>query len=344
MNPFDALLAKLGPEIQDPEEETAVLFSQTLPTATNLGFIDPRASVLEIALPIHRSTSSSPSPSSGPKSHSSSPSTPQSLTLTINQSPTLLTSTLPGGTTGAVVWSVTPHFASFLSSPSNLFFASGILSRRSRVLELGAGVSGVVALAMAPRVKAYVATDMEYVLRLLRRNVAENMETVFASGNGNGPRSGGGRKGGGGGGKAPRVKKQTQTQTQDDTGNVSILPLDWEEDSVEGLAHQLSSSSSTTDPSFDVVLACDCIYNDALIEPFVDTCYNACFLRQQNQGEAESTPTVCIVAQQLRSSEVFEAWLEAFCRKFRCWQVPDEMVPEGLREGRGFVVHVGVVR
>lgn len=61
------------------------------------------------------------------------------------------------------------------------------------------------------------------------------------------------------------------------------------------------------------------------------------------RGEAAGK-TVCIIAQQLRSDQVFEAWLAAFAEAFRVWRVPDELAGEGLRGGEGFVVHVGVLR
>jgi hypothetical protein len=54
--------------------------------------------------------------------------------------------------------------------------------------------------------------------------------------------------------------------------------------------------------------------------------------------------TVCIIAQQQRSDEVFEAWLTAFKEPFRVWRVPDELAGEGLKGGEGFMVHVGVLR
>jgi hypothetical protein len=98
-----------------------------------------------------------------------------------------------------------------------------------------------------------------------------------------------------------------------------------------------------------VVIACDCIYNESLIEPLNGTCKALCRLRPSSadgdgNGEREGGPTLCIVAQQLRSPDVFEAWLKSFNEKFVVWQVPDSMVGEGLGEGSGFVVHVGVVR
>ncbi|KAF3360118.1 Phosphoenolpyruvate carboxykinase [ATP] [Verticillium dahliae VDG1] len=96
--------------------------------------------------------------------------------------------------------------------------------------------------------------------------------------------------------------------------------------------------------SFDLVVACDCIYNDALVEPLVQTSVDACLLRRRDEGATAREPTLCIVAQQLRSPEVFEAWLKAFHRRFRVWRVPDQVVGEGLAVGSGFVVHVGILR
>jgi hypothetical protein len=92
--------------------------------------------------------------------------------------------------------------------------------------------------------------------------------------------------------------------------------------------------------SFDAVVACDCIYNEALIEPFVATCADLCRLR----GEETEEPCVCVIAQQLRDPLVFEAWLVRFARSFHTWRVPDALLSEGLRSGTGFVVHVGVLR
>ena len=93
--------------------------------------------------------------------------------------------------------------------------------------------------------------------------------------------------------------------------------------------------------AIDAVIACDCIYNEALIEPFVRTCAETC---QLANVESIGKPTVCIIAQQLRSDIVFEAWLSAFHKVFRVWRVPDEFVSEGLMGCSGFVVHIGVLR
>jgi hypothetical protein len=102
--------------------------------------------------------------------------------------------------------------------------------------------------------------------------------------------------------------------------------------------------------SFDVVLACDCIYNEALVEPFVTTCVDLCRLRAaETEADTEAAgqgvePTVCVVAQHLRDPLVFEAWATRFTASFHTWRVPDEMLVPGLRSNSGFVVHVGVLR
>lgn len=55
-------------------------------------------------------------------------------------------------------------------------------------------------------------------------------------------------------------------------------------------------------------------------------------------------PTICVITQQLRSPDVFEAWLTDFMAAFSVWSVPDAMLTDGLKENSGFVVHVGVLR
>lgn len=69
------LLARLGPEVEDPDEETFILFADKRPEAQNLGFIDAHAAVLDLTV--------------------------AGRDLTIHQSPAVLTSNRSGGTTGA---------------------------------------------------------------------------------------------------------------------------------------------------------------------------------------------------------------------------------------------------
>lgn len=68
------LLETLGEEIDDPETESFLLFSQSIPSQ-NLGFVDSKATLLELTI--------------GDRD------------LSITQSPTILSSNRGGGTTGA---------------------------------------------------------------------------------------------------------------------------------------------------------------------------------------------------------------------------------------------------
>ena len=124
--------------------------------------------------------------------------------------------------------------------------------------------------------------------------------------------------------------------------NIKIVHLDWETSLISPILLDscFSGPNFPQDTSLDLILACDCIFNEALIGPFVRTCADLCRLPR-----AESSPrSVCIIAQQLRSHMVFEAWLFAFHQKFRVWRVPDEKLHEGMGGSSGFVIHIGLLR
>ena len=176
------------------------------------------------------------------------------------------------------------------------------------------------------------------MLKLLRQNIEGNLPSSSSSS------SGAGRSGNGGAGsnasKKPRSKKKpppTHTHENPSTPRVLTLELDWEHTSVSWLPSHVGLVEGA---GLDLLIACDCIYNESLIEPLNSTCAQLCKLRDATSDR----PTVCLVAQQLRSHDVFEAWLRSFHERFHVWQVPDGLLDEGLREGSGFIVHVGVVR
>lgn len=125
---------------------------------------------------------------------------------------------------------------------------------------------------------------------------------------------------------------------------IHFTPLDWETDEVT------PALTGGRQRSFDVVVACDCIYNEALVDPLVSTCADVCRLRlleiSEDELEASTSPgpCVCVIAQQLRDDQVFEAWMTRFCESFQAWRVPDHLLTEGLRSGSGFVVHMGILK
>ncbi|ODA76215.1 hypothetical protein RJ55_08060 [Drechmeria coniospora] len=300
----------LDDEVEDADEETFLLYSQPLPSQ-DLGFIDPKARCLEIAI--------------------------GNRTFTIHQSPTVLSSTRAGGTTGAVVWKVTPIFASWLSQPANPLLE--FLRRRPSVVELGCGISPLCALALRPFVSTYLLTDQPYVQRLVTQNLAEN------------PPPSAGRRG-----------RRGRADDPSHHGEVLFRTLDWETDEVRSVFVDRAMRSG-----FDAIISCDCVFNYALVAPFVQTCADLCLLRARDadaDGDAEDEgqvdddddgddegrvkrrrrPCLCIVAQQLRSDDVFLTWLRAFQERFHVWRVPDRLLFDGLQSRAGFVVHVGILR
>ncbi|CZT00731.1 hypothetical protein WAI453_009173 [Rhynchosporium graminicola] len=291
-----SILESLGEEIDDPETESFLLFSQSIPSQ-NLGFVDSKATVLDLTI--------------GDRD------------LTISQSPTILSSNRGGGTTGAVIWKITPLFAKWITS-TNFLFKLGILDSQSAVLELGCGISGIIGLCLGPLVNSYVLTDQDYVMKLLNQNLAQNRQESSSIGKG--------RKSNAKSKKSFALVNSTQSPRK-----ISAQPLDWETDEVT-----TSLTGNGSKNSFNAVIACDCIYNDALIKPLVQTCIDACRLRVVD--EQEINPAVCIVAQQLRSPEVFEGWLRDFHQAFRVWRLPDRELIDGLKTDSGFVVHIGVLR
>ncbi|KAI9054745.1 hypothetical protein LZ554_001896 [Drepanopeziza brunnea f. sp. 'monogermtubi'] len=266
------LLGLLGPDIEDYEEESFLVFSQSIPSQ-NLGFVDSKATILDLTI---------------------------------------------------VVWKITPLFARWVTAPTNLLFSLGILDSESTVLELGCGISGIIGLACGPLIGSYVLTDQHYVMKLVSQNLEENRQATSST-----------KKGRKSSSKSKRgAASASQVQA---AGNIIATPLDWETDEVLP-----SLTGNESKRSFDAVIACDCIYNDALIKPLVQTCIDTCKLRSSD--EAENEPAVCIIAQQLRSAEVFEEWLKEFHSAFRVWRLPDEMLIDGLKSDSGFVVHIGILR
>jgi len=286
------------------------------------------------------------------------------IDLTIHQSPGLLTSGRSQGTTGAgtvtilkrrrssmssslltaniVLWQLSPLISNWIAN-SGPFFELGLLNSHSQVLELGCGGSGVLAMILAPRVHRYIATDQEYVLKTLRQNLDENSASVARC-------SASSRN------RANKKKKNTTnrgTASLDSPNgqgrNVYVLPLDWELDAVDDLPRLLASGNTGADSQpggfLNAIIACDCVYNEALVKPFVKTCARLCSLSAEIEGSPDVGSTFCLIAQQLRSPDVMQAWLSAMLPLFRVWRVTNSALPRELADGvSGFVVHLATLR
>lgn len=213
-----------------------------------------------------------------------------------------------------------------------------MLSQESSVIELGCGIAGIVGLALAPRISNYVLTDQPYVAKLVEQNIVENSQTFQRSATTTAGKKHSSSKSKGG--RSSSTKSPAVTTTTAACSNLSFTPLDWETDEVTSA---LTGSSDVK--SFDAVVACDCIYNEALVDPFVSTCADICRLRADDENnEGRKKPCICVVAQNLRDPAVFETWVTRFTESFHAWRVPDSLLPEQLRAKAGFVVHIGVLR
>ncbi len=252
------------------------------------------------------------------------------------------------------MWKITPLFAEWLCAPRNPLFATGVLTAQSAVLELGCGISAILGLVLAPRVGRYVLTDQPYVARLVEQNIADNYHDHHQHHHRPKDRSKAGKAR-----KAKGAGVSSSSSPAETDQHLRFMPLDWELDAVTA-----SLAGGDARGGFDVVLACDCIYNEALIDPLVSTCADVCRLGRRRRralpdgvdeggregeeddedDEEDPRPCVCVVGQQLRDPEIFEQWLVRFARDFRVWRVPDTLLTEGLRSDSGFVVHVGILR
>lgn len=269
----NSLRELLGEQVQDAYEETFSLFSENLPS-NNLGFVDSKANDIEMDI--------------GGRS------------VLLKQSPGLLLSQRPAGTTGAVLWKVTPLIASWLASKPRVLYS--ILSAEATVVEVGCGISGLIGILLAPLINTYILTDQAYVSKKVHENIAANTPTTRR------------------GSKAANIPR--------------FVDLDWETTVPSKVGLSLND-----DTNINLIIACDCIYNEHLIQPLVNTMAEMCRLR----GE-DGRRTVILVAQQLRSEEIFEGFMAVLLEDFEVWRMPESELSESLRSGSGYAVHIGWLR
>ena len=294
-----SLVEFLGEDMNDAEEGELTYSSRPLPSSIkaemfnvfsqsmssqDLGMVDPKVQSLDVSI--------------------------GSRDFSIAQSPGLLRSEIKAGTTGAVLWRISPLLAAWLIDEENLLCSIGLLRPESCVVELGSG-TGMLGIALAPLVSQVVLTDQAHMIRLLQRNVKSNPQLQ-------GPKK-----------QHPRAKASSASQTCPPI----VMRLDWENDSATNLLDVIGPNDTV-----DLLIASDCIYNDFLIGPFVQTCSDICALRNAER------PTVVLIAQQLRSEHVFGKWLQEMLTNFLVWRVPNHTLPKSLKEGSGYVLHVAITR
>ncbi|AET39300.1 S-adenosylmethionine-dependent methyltransferase Ecym_4233 [Eremothecium cymbalariae DBVPG len=233
--------------------------------------------------------------------------------LSVSQSLTSLNSNNVNNnsTTGYVLWSSTPYFlkcllynddAAQLRKGGNVplledchrneillpaMFSSG--DHISCIVELGAGISGIMAIVMANYVDKYVATDQKAILKKLQENLQENINEVQKrSVNSN---------------TLPTISRTKKTSSS--ACNIEVLNLDWE---------TFCKPQTTVNPflappkntSQVYIVALDVIYNEFLISPFLQTLKR---LLQWYVHENGVTAAALVVVQ-LRAQDVLQSFLE----------------------------------
>ncbi|OBA22509.1 hypothetical protein METBIDRAFT_39159 [Metschnikowia bicuspidata var. bicuspidata NRRL YB-4993] len=205
--------------------------------------------------------------------------------------------------TGFICWQTALYFADWAVAFAPCPLAA-VLHKDSVVLELGAGVSAVLAAVVGPRVGHYVASDQAHLLKLMKQNFRANVvsqrydSNTCAKDRDHAPR------------RLDAAAKWSQ---------IDFVALDW-----EGPGPGTRRFAELTGrPHADVVVACDTIYNSYLIAPFL-----ACM------ALAMCEHTVAVVAMQLRDEAITEEFLErALQAGLRVFQVRDEHLTPELIEG-----------
>lgn len=187
--------------------------------------------------------------------------------LEIGQSITSLRSSRDNGnsTTGYVLWSTTPFFLRWLlydvqasafrdGGNVNDVVVPALLSPEVAVLELGGGTSGILPVVLGNYVGTYVCSDQRGLMNGMKANIRENLLQLN---------------------KRRCVSRSLGLEDPGDEDvkprvRLEVLPLDWETFQIPAgelpFELKLVSECSTV-----YIVAMDVIYNDYLIEPFLDT-------------------------------------------------------------------------
>ncbi|KIY53014.1 hypothetical protein FISHEDRAFT_34178 [Fistulina hepatica ATCC 64428] len=230
------------------------------------------------------------------------------LEITLAQDSTSLHSRK--GDTGSVLWRASADFAQLIlqqfheQSTTSCFRISEASSLQ--VLELGSGI-GLLPIVLGPLVQRFIATDIQHLLPLIRKNLTLNSSR---------------------------------------TANVLVEELDWERIHAvpASLRHRFSlpfdpppDSESTAlvqaDACYpDIIISVDCIYHPRLVPPLVSTLTHF----------TEPGHTVVVIVCELRAEDVLREFLQQWLASDDAWEVwrAGDGNGEGLL-GNPYVVWVG---
>lgn len=264
-------LEKLSQENLD--EYIFTLYSENAPQS-RLGYVNKNADLVTITLP---------------ESH---------IDLHIQQSISQLSSTKETtSTTGFVCWSSSVQFSDWILSGNS---SSPIkLSKSDTVLELGSGVGGICAATLSGKVGHYVATDQKHVLKLLSSNLANNLDgfesstmnsdlptTLKKSSHINATANTETNK--------HEIRNKTKRNDKYKNSRIDVVEFDWED-----LELGLDRLGHTNHDEINIIIACDTIYNEYLITPFINAI--KALLTQEH--------TIALITVQLRDAITMETFV-----------------------------------
>ncbi|EJD07584.1 uncharacterized protein FOMMEDRAFT_75265 [Fomitiporia mediterranea MF3/22] len=227
----------------------------------------------------------------------------RSLDIELAQDKTTLRSRR-GDTGSSVLWRVSVALCQALlndlcsSSSYSLFDPEKL--KECTVLELGAG-TGLLCLILAAWVRHYTVTDLDYLVPLIRKNVATNFSVV------------------------QQTLKPTRRPSS--SSAVSVEPLNWVELQGASLhARNTAFRLSHGEPP-DLIVLVDCVYNPALLPALLVTV----------DHYAAPGRTRVLVAVELRSVDVVREFLELW-RGLGGWEIwRIGCTAGGGREGDGWL-------
>ncbi|KAH8111058.1 hypothetical protein DFH11DRAFT_1546983 [Phellopilus nigrolimitatus] len=340
--------------VDDPDEEIFLLYTHLsskdaqdgTQKFTGLGSVDSKHDTLAVRFELPPSTqqaavagaSSSSSPylkRQSRKLHSKPSIEGRILEIELQQDKTALRT--KKGDTGSVLWRVSVVLGQALLRELCSNSATALFNRERLkecdVLELGAG-TGLLSLILSPWVRHYTATDLDYLVPLIRKNVTANLPSVQSA-------------------LAPAEAHRPSSIRRSSTSSsrraskpaatasaVSVEPLDWLQvhATPPHARAALFRPAHGADPP-DIVLAADCVYNPTLVPAFL-----AALERFAAPGR-----TRVLVAVELRAVDVVREFLERWIGLggWEIWRVGGEGREEGEGDGEGswlgasFAVWVG---
>lgn len=232
------------------------------------------------------------------KLHLSLPTSGDELTITQSRSSLSGQEAL---STGFVCWQSVSFLADWILGDQRCPFYKYFKGEpKLNVLELGTGVSAVLATLLGPRSRHYVATDQKHILKLMKKNFVDNVAlSKFSS----------------------STIEWLQIEDTGDWPKVDIVECDW-----EAPHHGIDRCRDLMGQDFpDFIIATDTVYNEYLVPFFV-----------QVLSTMMGPHTGALVVVQLRDEAITAKFVEEVAtQKMKLFTIKDELLSEDLIKGFG---------